>query len=262
MEEKRDNILDNLEELISKEAIIDKDGVVSAYTVYKALQRYFENVFFSAYDNYNLVSKINSLYTKKEIRDSRRKGFDSPYLKVLDIRSNIYNINRDRNEIQVTFIPFGPENKGYGSRKNVLYKRKDDEVIYTKYKEMPNFCDKVWEECHEDIDNIFDICNSHSRLKEFFKDGNREYALLLKYNDFMAKITFDYLGNVKYRVLLNNEIREIGVKTHSEIIHLLNDNERLLMERIPVNVEELSLLFQDILNEDMVKRGNVRVRKM
>ena len=262
MEEKRDNILDNLEEILSKEAIIDKDGVVSAYTVYKSLQRYFENVFFSAYDNYNLVSKINSLYTKKEIRDSRRNGFDSPYLKVLDIRSNVYNINRDRDEVQVTFIPFGPENRGYQPRKNVFYKKKNDEAIYTKFKEMPNFCDKVWRECHEDIESIFDICNSHSRLKEYFKDGNHEYALLFKYNDVMAKITFDYLGNVKYRVLLNNEIREIGVKTHSRIKHLLNDNERELMERIPVNIDELSLTFQDILNEDMVKRGKVRVRKM
>ena len=262
MEEKRDNILYNLEELISKEAIIDKDGVVSAYTVYKALQRYFENVFFNAYDNYNLVSKINSLYTQKEIRDSRRNGFNSPYLKVLDIKSNVYNINRDRDEVQVTFIPFGPENRGIEPRKNVLYKKKDDEVIYTKYKDMPNFCDKVWENCHEDIDNIFDICSKHSKLRNYFKDGNREYALLFKYDDIMTKITFDYLGNVKYRVLLNNEIKVIGVKTHTMIKQLLDDNERELMERIPVNIDELSLLFQDILNEDMVKRGNVRVRKL
>ena len=262
MDNKRDNFLDDLEELLSEEAIIDEKELVSAYTVYKALERYFENVFFNAYDNYNLVSKINNSYTNKEIRDSRRKGFDSPYLKVLDIKSNVYNLNRDKDEVQVTFIPFGPENRGFQPRSNVLYKKKNDEVIYIKYKEMPNFSDKVWRECHEDIDNIFDICNRHSKLKEYFNNVNHEYALLFKHHDIMAKISFDYFGNVKYRVFLNIEIKEVGVKTHSMIRHLLNDNERELMERIPVNISELSLTFQDILNEDMVKRGIVRVRKM
>ena len=78
----------------------------------------------------------------------------------------------------------------------------------------------------------------------------------------MAKISFDYLGNVKYRVLLNDDIQVIGVKTHSMIKHLINDNEKELMERIPVNISELGLTFQDILEEDLVKRGKVRERKI
>ena len=262
MEEKRDNILDNLEELISKEAIIDKDGVVSAYTVYKALQRYFENVFFSAYDNYNLVSKINNSYTNKEIRDSRRRGYNSPYLKVLDIRSNVYNLDRNRDEVLVTFIPFGPENRGYQPRSNVLYREGKDKVPCIKYKECFDFCDNLWEKYYEDISSIFELCEKHSKLKWFFTNGNSEYALLFKYEDVMVKILFDYFGNVKYRVLLNNEIKQIGVKTHSMIKHLINDNEKELMERIPVNISELGLTFQDILEEDLVKRGKVRERKI
>ena len=132
MEERKDNIFNNLEELLSKETIVDENEVVSAYTVYKTLERYFENVFFNAYDNYNLVSKINNSYTNKEIRDSRRRGFNSPYLKVLDIRSNVYNLDRNRDEVLVTFIPFGPENRGYQPRSNVLYREGKDKVPYVK----------------------------------------------------------------------------------------------------------------------------------
>ena len=190
MEERKDNIFNNLEELLSKETIVDENGVVSAYTVYKTLERYFENVFFNAYDNYNLVSKINNSYTNKEIRDSRRRGFNSPYLKVLDIRSNVYNLDRNRDEVLVTFIPFGPENRGYQPRSNVLYREGKDKVPCIKYKECFDFCDNLWEKYYEDISSIFELCEKHSKLKWFFTNGNSEYALCISLSSSLLIFSF------------------------------------------------------------------------
>jgi len=262
MEGNKKVILNNLEELLLEEEIKDEKGVVSAYTLYKALKRYFDNVFFNAYDNYNLASKINGSYSNKEIRNSRKKGFDSPYLKVLDIRSNVYYLNRERDEVQITFAPFGPENRKYQPLKNIIYTKGDDKLFCIKYENGFIFCDTLLEYYYEDFLNIFNICEKHSELRKYFNDSNSEYGISFEYGNVMVTISFNYFGNVKYKVSLSDRVKEISTKDYSKIRNLINDNEREIMKRIPVDTNSLDMIFQDIIGEDMVKRGKVRERKL
>lgn len=253
------DILEELKEILNREDKKDTH-LVSIYTIYKTLERYFDNVFFEAYDNYDLVSKINSSYTNREIRDSRRRGFESPYLKVLDIRSNVFDTKRRKAQIQITFVPFGPENRSYTPKKNILY-REDKNIYGVKYNEGSNFCDMLLEKYYDDIDNIFSICDKHSRLNGCFKDINSLYTIRFEDDIYVIEIAFNSFGNVIYNVYLKDNIKSIRPENFKEIRDIINNKKEEIMKRSLIDIDDMDDILKEIILNDPVNKGKIRTRK-
>ena len=232
---------------LKRNNIKSTQNIISFYDLYKALENKFSELK-EVQVNSKLIEKINKDNTIVKRTGKIFKETEVIYTKILD---NIL-ATTSNNTSKITFF------YGVGSHPETftILKDFDDNDIYFDKDTTPNkpFITKYY----DDIMFIFHTLESFSEIMKIdigLTSENDKLKPIVFTDGFLTlKINYDVYGNVNTNISINSKEDTTGIYqrewfTRKKLSELVSENNDEILKKIPINVKDLDVKYQDLVTE-------------
>lgn len=231
-----DTVKEKIAEYIAREPVVETDEVVSAYTLFSAIENCKKRLRHVEEIEKGLVDKLNSIYPQTIIKE--KKGLFNKKAKV----NRFYSASCDIKEDYTKLCFWGNNGDDISLKKDYLYSD-----IYSINKGLT---EDAYNECIDDIHSIFSELDYFGSL--FNQDDKNETSRLwneIKCEGFNLNVKFDTMPSFSYGIELNKGIAPNGhADAHfygkdNNVDKVINDNIVAILKNTPVNLSDLSYMF-------------------
>jgi len=247
-----DTVKERIADYIAKDEVVENDDIISAYTLFSAIENCKKRLRHVEEIEKGLVDKLNDIYPQKTIKV--KKGLFNKKTKVDYFNGARHYINENCTELCIS------------SEHNWATLKKD--YNYSDiYSTSDTLTDEAYTECSDELIAIFSELDYFGRL--YSKDTNKitdgrsnplysRISNKINCEGFDLKVLFnnDYsVPEFGYGIELNEKIAPNGHEgahfygKDNNIENIINDNMVAILKNTPVNINKLNYMFYIIVSD-------------
>lgn len=235
-------INDDCYKFLKLDIVSDTDNTISAYSLCKILDKFFENFRILRYGNDKMINSMNNEYTFVDKLNKIKNSMINPWFR------KIFVSEFNDNFIKMIIIVNPIYRRKEFPTNNIYYyivKDRNSGNIYFENNVLKN---KVFDKFYQEIINIFSLAEIYADIFMLDKRDFPIYHQVFDLDNIGASIEYNNFGNVSSYIKINNR-----PCSNDEIKAIKND----ILKRIPVYTDNLDAISSYIVNE----QRKVKIRK-
>ena len=240
-----DTVKEKIADYIVREPVEETEEVISAYTLFSALESYNKRIRHTREKGKALVDKLNTIYPPRVVQ-KKGKLFKKK-IKLGYFDGIKYNINDNSSTIALA------------NRRGYIYVHKDydNSDIYSSYNNALD--EEAYNECINDIGDIFDEleyfgmmfanerksnghknseCGSFDICNKIHCEG---FDIETKFNSFAINFDYDISLNKDFDPKGNSNMHYYDQE--NSLNQVIEENKEAILRNTPVNIGDLSYMF-------------------
>lgn len=248
-----DTVKEKIADYIAKEPVVETDEVISAYTLFSAVENCKKRLRHVEEIEKGLLDKLNDIYPQSIIKE--KKGLFNKKTKA----NYFYHIYHSIEENRIELVLCG---KNYDNTIDIYkdYKYSD---IYSTHNGLT---EEAYSECMDEINTIFSELNYFGSLlaDDNEKIGYTRYSydcklsnkikckgfdLEVNFNNAISRKKFSYDISINEDIAPNKHELAHFYGKENNVQKVINDNMIAILKNTPVNIDDLSYMFYIIVSD-------------
>ena len=255
---------EKIADYIAKEEVVETDEVISAYTLFSAIENCKKRLRHVEEIEKGLVDKLNDIYP--QITKIEKKGLFNKKKKVNYFREIRHYLDKTR--IELTFDAATYDND------RSIYKDYAYSDVYA-YSNDTGLDEEVYNEYMDEINTIFSELDYFGSL--YVSDSNRTsdrrfyesklsnkiqcdgFDLEVRFDNYYSQPHFSYNISINEQIASNGHTSAYFYGKENNVQKVINENMIAILKNTPVNTKDLSHMFYIIVQDyrNMTKQGRI-----